>query len=249
MIHSLALAPTFGKGIAVLVAAFILFVGSVYVLLTAVFGLRMGYLVLAVSFFGWMLVLSVLWTFGAPGTPNNLGPRGTERHWQVFAAATTDRVKTRYPETLTYPGGRWQAVNGVTAPSRDTVTSVLQAYLQQQAALQLDKRGTQVCTATSAPTAKCLALDPTTFVVQDMRFVTAPDGTHLVAAHAFYTLGGPEVTLYAYRDQGNVPVYSYSFLGASLAGFLLHLPFLDRAERRRKEILTGGTAPPWYGPA
>ena len=35
----------------------------------------------------------------------------------------------------------------------------------------------------------------------------------------------------------------------SLVLFLIHLPFLDRAERKRKAILTGGTAPPWYGPA
>src|SRR5205823_4203605 len=151
MMHALALAPTFGKGVAVVVCAFILFVGSVYVILTAVFGLRMGYLVLAVSFFGWMLVFSVLWTFGAPGTPKDLGPRGTEKHWQVFRAVTTDHVKTRFPETLSYPDGRWQAINGATAPSKDTVTSVMQAYLQQQAAEQLDKEGTKVCTTTSAP--------------------------------------------------------------------------------------------------
>jgi hypothetical protein len=39
------------------------------------------------------------------------------------------------------------------------------------------------------------------------------------------------------------------FLIASVVGLGIHLPFLDRAERKRKEILTGGTAPPWYGPA
>ena len=77
----LALAPTFGKGILVVVCAVILFIGSVYVMLTAVFGLRMGYLVLAVSFFGWMIVFSMVWTFGQPsilgvvGTPKNEGPR------------------------------------------------------------------------------------------------------------------------------------------------------------------------------
>jgi hypothetical protein len=37
-------------------------------------------------------------------------------------------------------------------------------------------------------------------------------------------------------------------IGSTLL-FGAHLPFLDRAERKRKEILTGGTAPPWYGPA
>ena len=61
--------------------------------------------------------------------------------------------------------------------------------------------------------------------------------------------GGPEVEIFAYRDSGNVPVYSIAFLGASVVAFLIHLPFLDRAERRRREFLTGGTAPPWYGPA
>jgi hypothetical protein len=28
-----------------------------------------------------------------------------------------------------------------------------------------------------------------------------------------------------------------------------HVPFLDRAERRRKEVLTGGDQAPWRGPA
>src|SRR5437870_3404522 len=118
-----ALSPFFGKGVAVIVCALILFVGSIYVLLAAVFGLRMGYLVLAVSFFAWMIIMSALWTFGA---------------------------------------------------------------------------------------------------------------------------GGAEVTMFAYFDKGDVPKYSIAFFVGSLLGFLVHLPFLDRAERKRKGILTGGTAPAWY---
>ena len=70
-----------------------------------------------------------------------------------------------------------------------------------------------------------------------------------MAAHGYYTSGGPMVTMFAYFDKGNVPKYSIGFLGASIFGFLIHLPFLDRAEKRRKEILTGGTAPAWFGPA
>jgi hypothetical protein len=31
--------------------------------------------------------------------------------------------------------------------------------------------------------------------------------------------------------------------------FGAQLPLLDRAERKRKEFLIGGTAPAWYGPA
>ena len=57
----LGLAPTFAKGIIAVVAALILFVGSVYLVLSAVFGLRMAYLVVAVSFFGWMLIFASIW--------------------------------------------------------------------------------------------------------------------------------------------------------------------------------------------
>ena len=41
------------KGILVIITAFVLFVGSIYVLLSAVFGRRLGYLVLSVAFFAW----------------------------------------------------------------------------------------------------------------------------------------------------------------------------------------------------
>jgi len=46
-----------------------------------------------------------------------------------------------------------------------------------------------------------------------------------------------------------VPVYSWAFMIFSAIGLAVHLPLLDRTERKRKHILTGGTAPPWYGPA
>ena len=44
------------------------------------------------------------------------------------------------------------------------------------------------------------------------------------------------------------PRYSYMFLVGSVILFVIHLPLLDTAERKRKEFLTG-SAPPWYGPA
>jgi hypothetical protein len=237
----LALAPTFWKGIITVLCAVILFVGSVYVLLSAVFGLRMGYLVLAVSFFGWMIILSLLWTFGQPkllgvtGTLKNLGPRGTEPHWQVIDAGTGE-FTTKFKVTSAYPDPPWAKPNAATEAAVDTVRSAVQKYLVAQADEQLAKQGQNV------------ELDPTSFTVQDVEFATEGH-TSLVAAHAFFQDGGPQITVFAYHDPGNVPAYSYAFLGASIFGFLIHLPFLDIAERRRKAILTGGTAPPWFGPA
>ena len=50
-------------------------------------------------------------------------------------------------------------------------------------------------------------------------------------------------------DSGSVERYSWMFLVGSTIAFVVHLPLLDRAERKRKEFLTGGSTPAWYGPA
>jgi hypothetical protein len=254
MTDLLALAPTFWKGIAVILCAIILFVGSVYVLLSAVFGMRMGYLVLAVSFFGWMIVFSSIWTFGQPkilgvtGTLRNLGPRGTEPHWQVFAAGTGP-LKSKYEGTEKYPGPPWQLPSAANRSAVDTAKTAVQKYLVEQATEQLEKQGVKVCSPEAVQAPTCYTFDPSTFVVTDFEFMPAKDGTSLAAAHAFFTAGGPELTVYAYHDSGNVQAYSFAFLAVSIFGFIIHIPFLDRAEKKRKAILTGGTAPPWYGPA
>jgi hypothetical protein len=52
-----------------------------------------------------------------------------------------------------------------------------------------------------------------------------------------------------FHSHGSVPRYSYMFLAASAILFVVHVPLLDAAERKRKEFLTGGVAPAWYGPA
>jgi hypothetical protein len=256
MTHLLALSPFFWKGIVVVGCAVVLFIGSVYLLLAAVFGVRMGYLVLAVSFFAWMIIFSMIWTFGQPsvlgvvGTPKNEGPRGTEPHWQVFAAGTT-AIPTKYTGTEAYPSRPWKPPSAAVKSSVDTVRTAVQKYLMTQAAEQFQKQGKKVCEPLGIPPVEtdCIFVDPTTFVVDDVEFATAKDGTHLAAAHSFFTAGGPEVTVYAYHDPGNVQAYSWAFLLASIFGFGVHLPFLDRAEKKRKAILTGGAAPPWFGPA
>ena len=232
----LALPPTFWKGVAITVSAVLIFIGSIYVLLTAYVGRVMAYLIVAVSLFGWMIILSSIWAFGAPGTTKNYGPRGTEPHWQVFAAAPQS-VQSRYPQTAKFPGPPWHQPDTVTQASADTVRTAIQTYLVQKANEEFEKQGNRA------------ELDPEDFTVEDIEFATAGDGTHLAAGRGFYSLGGPTVTVFAYHDKGNVAAPSWAFLGASLFGFIVHLPLLDRAERRRKAILTGGTAPPWYGPA
>lgn len=227
---------TLTKGILVIITAFVLFIGSIYVLLSAVFGRRLGYLVMSVAFFAWMILFSGLWTFGAPGTPRNLGPRGMEPEWVPLEGSFAVESQ-QYPEIKEYPGQPWKTPPPSLAASVQSVSGSIQAFLADEANAQLGRDPLAVD-----------AIQPTAFAVQNIKFA-AHGSTSLAAAEAFYTGGGPAITVFAYHDSGSVPRYSWMFFGGSIALFLLHLPFLDKAERKRKEILTGGNAPPWYGPA
>lgn len=230
------------KGGLTTIMGFILFVGSVLLLLAAVFGRRMGYLVLAVGFFGWMILLSALWTFGfysqGPDTPVNLGPRGAEPTWVVESVGTDPEPV--YEAFATYPDGEAWRIPG----SNDNDTSSLQSVTTAAQGFLADQTNEDLGLEIHDPG----AVQTTDFAIEDVRFATDGD-VSLAAAQGYFTGGGPKVTLYMRHDSGSVNRYSWMFLIGSVVGFAIHVPLLDRAERTRKEILTGGTAPPWFGPA
>jgi hypothetical protein len=234
---------TIVKGGLAVVMGFVLFLGSVLLVLSAVFGRRMGYLVLAVSFFSWTIILSTIWLTGlfisqGPTTVKNLGPRGTEPGWVVESAGTSPQPV--YPEYTAYPGaGPWRVPgkNDTEQASMQAVQTAVQSFLADTANERAHKDP-------FAPGAYVT----TDFTVNDVQFAAAGD-VSLAAARAFYNGGGPVITVFLRHDSGSVPRYSIMFLAGSILGLAVHLPFLDRAERKRKDILTGGTAPPWYGPA
>jgi hypothetical protein len=250
---------TLWKGLGVTISGVILFIGSVYVLLAAIFGRWMGYLVLMIGLSGWMILQSALWLFGfwSQGieTPTNLGPRGAEPAWLVLDAgleASADRFTSTFEA---FPGDPWRPVDQTAAaepaPAEgeatddgggqeadiQQVTGAATTFLSEQANEEL---GLEPETAE--------AVTPTQFTVDSIAF--ADEGsTSLAVVRAHFSGGGPQTAVSMYYDTGSVPRYSYMFLAGSIIVFALHLPLLDRAEKQRKEFLTGGTAPPWYGPA
>ena len=231
------------KGVGVVLAGFILFVGSVYMLLAAVFGRWMGYLVLAVAFFGWMTIQSGIWLFGfwsqGPETKTNLGPRGPDSAWIVDSAGLSPGAV--HSELASYPSGEFPEPNTadpLQAADIQAAQGAVTTYLANQANAQLDLD----------PTA-FTSLQPTQFTVDDLRFATATDGEKLAVAQAHFLGGGPSTIVTLHYGGGQVWHYSLMFLVGSAVLLLVHIPLLDRAERTRKEFLVGGSAPPWYGPA
>lgn len=223
-------------GIFVFLAAMVLFPGTVWLLSGAVFGNRMGYLISATSFFAFMVILSALWTFGAPGTKPYTGPKGDLPAWKPLAAGI-DLESNTLPIVDQYPEGPWQPPqeSGLQAET-DPATLAFQSFVAEEAADELAEAGLEG------------EVPSTEFVVEGLRFVEV-DGRPFAMARVYSSTGGPEVLVVGYKDPGNEPLPSYLALFASVIGFVVHLPFLDRAERKRKEILTGGGQPPFRGPA
>jgi hypothetical protein len=231
----LAISRVAVEGILTTIAAFVLFFGSVVLLLSAIFGLRMGYLVSATGLFGFMVILSVIWVVGVPGsTPPFRGPRGEQPTW--IAMAQGPSLSSEQVPVQEYPAGPWKAPSKGQASEVEPVTLAFQEFLAHQANRQLGQEGIQG------------QVGPDTFEVEDVRFANV-DGTEYALGRAFATTGGPEVLVVGHKDPGFVALPSYLFLAGSLIGLAIHLPFLDIAERRRKEILTGGEQKPWLGPA
>jgi hypothetical protein len=233
--ETLAISRVTVEGALTVVAAFVLFVGTVVVLLGAIFGPRMGYLVTATALFGFMVILSLIWVFGVPGsTPAFRGPRGEAPTWIVVAqgpALSSEQVPVQE-----YPRGPWKSPGTAETSEVEPATLAFQEFLAAQANRQLEQGGIQG------------RVEPESFVVEDLRF-TSVDDTQYAVGRAFAESGGPQVLVVGYKDPGFIALPSYLFLAASVIGLAVHLPFLDRAERRRKEILTGGEQKPWLGPA
>ena len=134
-----------------------------------------GYLVSATAFFGFFLLLSLLWSFEAPGTNPFLGPKGALPTWVGVAAG----------EELTAPGCRWWSSTrmdlGAGRWGRGRgIAGTFQEFLAEEATVELQQAGVE-----GEPTAE-------QFEVADI-FVTTAGGTELAAARAFSTTGGREV--------------------------------------------------------
>jgi hypothetical protein len=112
MFHLLACDGCWSGGLAVLglVIAVSVLIGSIYILLWSNLGARQAYLVLMVSLSAWMMILSSLWLFGAPGTTPGTGPRAREAAWVPFTPDSQVAREDFAAAVASFPNGNWKTV-------------------------------------------------------------------------------------------------------------------------------------------
>jgi hypothetical protein len=151
--------------------------------------------------------------------------------------AAVDETSDRFDTYESWPGGPWQEPSEAQSADVQSASGAVTTFLAEQTNEELGRAETD-------PT----AIQGSQFAIDSIEFAEE-GGTKLAVVQSHFTGGGPLWTVSLYFDTGSVPRYSYMFLIGSVVAFGAFLPLLDRAERKRKEFLTGGGAPAWYGPA
>jgi hypothetical protein len=229
------------KGALVLAIAVLLLPGSVIMLLSANFGALKGYLIGGAAFFGFVFFLSLIWTFGLPGTPALTGPKGTDPSFKQFEASGT--TASKYPQAQQFQGSEgngWIAEpaepegGGKLPADQETLRADLETAKQtiQQQLITETNKGIK----DSSKELDVTNLDAKVFYNTD-------SGTELAAV----VISGKEPpagsglqkptfapkTFFAFRDPGAPYLPSLLIMGLSLVLLVLHIAGLGIAETRR----------------
>jgi hypothetical protein len=229
------------KGALALAIAVLLLPGSVIMLLSANFGVLKGYLIGGAAFFGFVFVLSLIWTFGLPGTPALTGPKGTDPSFKPFAQNSA--TATKYPVVQQFQGGAgngWkeepaEPVGGAKLPAdQETLRGDLETA--KQAVVQTLITDTNKNVKDSSKELDVTNLDQKVFYANQ-------NGTELVAVvvtgkeppagSGLEKPGFAPKTFFSFRDPGAPYVPSLLVMGISLVLFQGHMLGLGAAERAR----------------
>lgn len=232
----------FIEGIAVVVASIIVFVGSVWLLLSVIMGPRLAYFVTASVGLGFYFIMTLVWSYGTP-----LGPVGQLPEWNPVGLAET-AAEIEFGPAAQYPEGQWEV------PAEDDVAAKTRAAELESAAVDYlekaitDKKGGDFLAKTDA-----------TVVSESARLLTSDDGEEYGAltleasqvaidkakeADPDQDVTPPDANLVVVMkyDPGNPSGKARILAGGTFLVFALHLFGLSRAERRSKKELNGGGA-------
>ncbi len=217
--------------IAVLIGLLLL-PGSVVVLLGSNFGALKGYLIGASSFFGFLFMLTLIWTFGVPGTVPLTGPVGPQPIFKQFAADSPDAA--RFDKVRQFSGGEGNGWAKIPSATQDKKLNE-ELTAAQQAALSTFIEDYNKGVKESSKEVDTINLSAVTYWVQQ-------SGTE-VAATVISPADPPKGsglqrptfsprTEFSWRDPGFPNLYNYIFMASALLLCLGHILLLGRAERR-----------------
>lgn len=217
------------EGYGVFISGLIVFCGSIWLLLAVVLGSRLAYFITASVTLGFVLLMSVVWSF------TQLGPIGQLPGWDPLAIGT-DAAKIDFSAASSYPEGEWHA------PDPENQEEITHATEAEGA-------------ATLSLTAAIEDGDITTFEAA-ADAVATPDSTRLLeqndttyGATLFQPAGAaggevepaqpgdPDTVLVIVEfDPGNPHGLPRKIAVGALLLFSLHLFGLSRAERKARAV-------------
>ena len=123
----------FIEGVAAVAAAVIVFVGSVFLLLSVIMGARLAYFVSASVTLAFVFIMTLVWSYGTP-----LGPIGQLPEWNpVDLAESAGEIE--FGPAAEYPEGSW------TVPAEEDTAAKTSAAELESAAIdylaERDRRG------------------------------------------------------------------------------------------------------------
>lgn len=216
-------------------------IGTIYMLLWSNLGARLAYLVTITALSVFMMILSVLWMIGAPGTTTSTGPRGREVAWIPFFP-DSEFAGDFDADLATFPGGDGWEPAGTVFPGkvdtqgefesvRSTVTNRLADFAKVNDLEAKEASDWSFRDRTKPPvTPDEKELAPAVVAFNQVGSTKLIVGIEIPATSAHR-----KVTVFAYRDKGLVFLPSLMFFLVSLGMFILHTWLLGRYEREESE--------------
>ena len=233
----------FIEGVAAVVCGFIVFVGSVWLLLGVLMGARLAYFVTASVTLGFIFIMTLVWSYGTP-----LGPVGQMPEWNgVDLQENASELK--FGPAAEYPEGPWEV------PSEDDPSALTKAAELESAAVNYlerqieEKKGGDFLAAADAQvladSARLLTQGEDEYGALTLEASTAAlDKAEEADPDQAVTPEDATLVVVMEYDPGNPLGKARTIAGGTLLVFALHLFGLSRAERKAKKDTANGEGAP-----
>ena len=232
----------FIEGVAAVFAAVIVFIGSIWLLMSLIMGARLAYFVTASVALGLIFIMTLVWSYGTP-----LGPVGVMPEWHGIDIKENAADLEGFGPATEYPEGPW------TAPAEDDQAAVTKAAELDSAAVDYlaEKIGEQ-------EGGDFVAEADATVVADTQRLLTTQDGKEygavtleaaVSAIEKFNEADDDQLDTITPKDAAAVVVMAYDpgnplgkarrIAGGTFLVFALHLFGLSRAERKSRQEMNG----------